>query len=99
MTSVPKEKITDKDCASYIQELYVIPEFRRRGIAKDIFLSFIESQQQDIGFCMVEDSLSGVYWKKLLEEAGYKYDIYQEDDVKVFCHIHMISKAPADVRC
>ena len=48
---------------------------------------------------LIETGILEVNVEKLLEEAGYKYDIYQEDDVKVFCHIHMISKVPADVRC
>lgn len=89
VSSVPDQKIGDKDSASYLQELYIAPGFRKRGIAKDIFLRFIKSQIQDTGFCMVEESSSGKYFKRLLEENGYTYDLYEEDHVRVFCHVYV----------
>lgn len=87
--SVPAEPIEDKDCASYLQEMFVRPKYRGRGIAKDIFMSFIRQQKQDTGFCIVPESQSGKYFLKLLDEAEYKYDIYKEDDVRVFVHVHI----------
>ncbi len=89
VTSVPEEEISDTEYTSYLQELYVCPNFRRRGIGRDIFLRFIKNQKRDTGFCMIPESQSGRYWKKLLDEAGYRYDSYKEDEAKVFCHVHI----------
>lgn len=87
--SVPDEPVGDTDCASYLQELFLLPEFRGRGIARDIFCGFIERQKRDTGFCFVPESESGKYFIRLLKEAGYSYDLYQEDEVRQFCHVHV----------
>lgn len=84
-----KESVGDTDCASYLQELFLLSEFRGRGIARDIFCGFIERQKRDTGFCFVPESESGKYFIRLLKEAGYSYDLYQEDEVRQFCHVHV----------
>ena len=84
-----KESVGDTDCASYLQELFLLPEFRGRGIARDIFCGFIERQKRDTGFCFVPESESGKYFIRLLKEAGYSYDLYQEDELRQFCHVHV----------
>ena len=65
-----KESVGDTDCASYLQELFLLPEFRGRGIARDIFCGFIERQKRDTGFCFVPESESGKYFIRLLKEPG-----------------------------
>lgn len=62
VSSVPEEEVDENACASYMQELYIVPEYRRRGIAKGIFTGFIKRQKQDTGFCIVEESPSGKYF-------------------------------------
>lgn len=92
VTSVPEEPLDEKYAQSYLQEIYVAPAYRRRGIAGDIFLRFIRNQEHDTGLCMVEDSPAGRLWKKLLTQAGYAYDLFNEDDVRVFCQVHIPKK-------
>lgn len=90
VTAVPAEPVGDADCTSYIQELYVLPEFRRRGIAKDILLTFLKTRDRDTGFCITKGSPSGEYFKKLLQENGYKYCICPEDEYRDFIHIEIL---------
>lgn len=90
VTAVPAEPVGDTDCTSYIQELYVLPEFRRRGIAKDILLTFLKTRDRDTGFCITKGSPSGEYFKKLLQENGYKYRICPEDEYRDFIHIEIL---------
>lgn len=87
VSSVPSEKLDKGNCQSYLQELYVKPEYRGRGIGKDIFLRFIKAQTDDTGFCMIEESKAGKYWTRLLKENGYEFKNSPEDHVRVFCHV------------
>ena len=88
VTSVPGEPVADGDCGAYLQELYVSPEYRGRGIATDIALRFLGSQTGDTGLCVVENSPAGDFWKHLLAKADYRYDLCPEDGARVFCHVH-----------
>lgn len=87
VSSVPEKKVAAGEAESYLQEIYVSPGFRCKGIAKDIFLRFIGQQTANTGFCMVENSNAGRYWTGLLRENGYDYQISKEDEDRVFCKV------------
>lgn len=87
VSSVPDANEQDDDSKSYLQEMFVLPQFRHRGIAKDIFLRFIRQQTDNTGFCMVPEGKAGKYWVRLLQENDFTYEIYPEDEERVYCKI------------
>lgn len=50
VSSVPDNKVNAGEAETYMQEIYVCPKFRHRGIEKDIFLRFIGQQKAATGF-------------------------------------------------
>lgn len=87
--SVPAKPVEEGDCTTYLQELYVAPAYRKRGIARDIILTFIEACERDTGFCITKESPSGEYFLRILEEKGYSFRIYPEDEYRVFVHVEV----------
>lgn len=83
------EEVDDADCHTYIGELFVLPKYRKRGIAGKIVCDYIDSLEYDTGFCYIRDSYAGNLWIRLLNSKGYNYDIYKEDDVRDFVHIRL----------
>ena len=73
--SVPGKDDEGDGCAAYLEEIYVLPGFRGRGIAKDIFLRFLRQQKGDTGFCVIRENRTAVRcWEGLLEKAGYTWE-------------------------
>lgn len=83
------ESTGDNDCHTYIGELFILPEYRKRGIAGKVVCDYIDSLEYDTGFCYIRNSYAGNLWIRLLNQKGYRYDIFKEDEVRDFVHIHL----------
>lgn len=82
----PRDK---KSCYSYLGELFVKNAFRNRGIASAVAYDFFSSQSHDSGLCYVRNSAAEDFWLKLMEKLGYEYEIFEEDEIRDFMHIHL----------
>lgn len=82
-------EVSDTDCHTYIGELFILPQYRRCGIASKIVCDYIDTLKYDTGFCYIRDSYAGNLWIRLLNSKGYRYDIYREDEIRDFVHIHL----------
>lgn len=83
--SVPSFETGAHDAESIIEAIYILPEFRGRGIARDVISRFIKQQKANVGFYMFENSRAKTYFEKVLDEQGVRYDIYRAyDDVNFY---------------
>lgn len=81
----PEEAEAD-GCGSYLEEIWVRPEFRHRGIAGDIFRRHLRWQKTDTGFCVIEANPAAKYWLSLLKQEGYEYKLGPGDGF-LFCRV------------
>ena len=78
-------------CGAFLQDICLRLGFRKRGIAKDIFLRFLRQQKEDTGFCVSNGSGTWPMWKALLDRAGYRYTVSAENG-GVFCRVYTKEK-------
>lgn len=88
------EKVGDDDCHTYIGEIFVLPEYRKKGIGSRIVCEYLDSLKYDCGFCYIRDSYAEKLWIELLNRKGYKYRIFEEDSIRNFVHIYLRDKKP-----
>lgn len=74
VVSVPKAEEEPDGCISYIEELYIEKEYRKKGIAKDIVKRFLRQQKGKSGFCVLKkNEIADTIWEDLLKKEGYSY--------------------------
>lgn len=65
----------DEGYAIYLEEIYLKPAYRNRGIGKDILLRMQRQQEGDMGFCAYKNNENAVaVWEHILNTAGLQYD-------------------------
>ena len=87
VTAVPGHPVEDGAYAACICDLYIAPEYRGRGIAKDIVLQFVGSQTGDTGVRVTAGSPGESFFQRLFDRADYRYNRKKEDGGKVLLHI------------
>lgn len=76
-------------CHSYLGELFVCKPWRNRGIAGRIAEDFLAAQEYDAGLCFVRGSAAEDFWRDTLTRLGYEFEVFEEDEVRDFLHIHL----------
>lgn len=89
VTSVPetREEALRDGCGNYLEELWIRPEHRRRGIATDIVKRYLRQQKTDTGFCVIPDNPAGAFWTGLLKKEGYEYTVAPGEEDLLFFHV------------
>lgn len=77
------------ECHTYIGEIFVLSEYRKRGIAGRVACDYISSLEYDTGGGYVRGSKAEKFWIRLLDDKKYRYDVSREDEVRDFVHIHL----------
>ena len=68
-------------CTHYVEEMYVVPEFRRRGIAADIALRYMRQNEGACGLCVAKGSEGALaFWKRTAEKGGYSMETAEDGD-------------------
>lgn len=95
VTSVPEteEEMIKDGCGNYLEEIWLCPEYRRRGIASDIFLRYLRQQRTDTGFCVIPSNPARERWLGLLEKEGCRYTLEKGEEGLLFCHVRMLPRA------
>ena len=90
VTSVPEtaEEAEADGCGSYLEEIWVRPEYRRRGIARNIFLRYLRLQTTDTGFCVIPSNPAKQLWLGLLDAEGFRYTSGEGEEGLLFCRVH-----------
>lgn len=84
-----EESPRDDACHAYLGEIYVEKPCRRRGIAGRIARDFFAAQEHDAGLCFVRGSAAEDFWRDTLTRLGYEFEVFEEDEVRDFLHIHL----------
>ncbi|MBO2517811.1 MAG: hypothetical protein CW338_11190 [Clostridiales bacterium] len=89
VTSVPvsEEEAKEDGCGNYLEEIWLRPEYRGRGIAADIFRRYLRQQKTDTGFCVIPGNPAKDVWLGLLDREGYEYSLRPGEEDLLFCHI------------
>ena len=87
VTSVPEPQDESDGCSSYLEEIWVKPEYRGQGIAKDIFLRFLRQQTGNTGFCVIPSNPAAELWFGLLREEGYHFTTEFTKENLIFCKV------------
>ena len=90
------ESPQDGGCESYLGELFVLPAFRRRGIASRVAADYLAARQGDVGLCYVRHSAAETFWKNRMQSLGYPCRVFREDDVRDFLRIYVQKKEARD---
>lgn len=85
-------QVGEDDCHTYLGELFVLPAFRKHGIAGSIAEAFFDAQDHDSGLCYIVGSPAEAFWKKLMKRKNYSYFIAKEDDIRNFIHLSLRKK-------
>ena len=71
VTSTPNEEVNADGCGSYLEDLYIHPKFRGRGIASDIFLRFVRQQKRPVNFCVMKKNAPALkLWEDIIQKHG-----------------------------
>lgn len=58
-----------------LDEIYLVPAWRKKGIGGDVFLRFLRQQPRDVAFYTIAGyDLAENCWEGLLKRAGYAFD-------------------------
>lgn len=87
VTSVPEKEDEEDGCGAYLEEIWIRPESRGQGIAKDIFLRFLRQQSLPTGFCVIQNNPAAKIWSGLLEREGYPYTTEACGEKLLFCKV------------
>lgn len=79
----------ENSCHAYLGEMFVQRPYRRRGIAGRIAGEFLAAQEHDAGLCYVRGSAAEKFWQNTVSRLGYPYEIFTEDEIRDFMHIHL----------
>ncbi len=59
-------------CTHYIEELFVLPEYRNKGIATDLALRYLRQNENSCGLCVNKSNAKAVrFWESIAEKGGY----------------------------
>lgn len=84
-----KDVQDDASCHTYIGEIYILEQFRGRGIAGRIAEDYLLRQKYDVGLCYVRGSTAERFWLNTMARLGYEYEIFTEDEIRDFIHIRL----------
>ncbi|MCQ2457522.1 MAG: GNAT family N-acetyltransferase [Clostridia bacterium] len=87
VTSVPGSGDEADDCTAYLEEIWILPENRGQGIAKDIFLRFLRQQSGDTGFCVIPSNPAAEMWRGLLKKESYSFTENRSDEGLIFFRV------------
>ena len=87
VTSVPEKADEGDGCGAYLEEIWIRPENRGQGIAKDIFLRFLRQQTAPTGFCVIPSNPAAKQWFGLLEKEGYEFTTGPAGEGLLFCKV------------
>ena len=87
VTSVPGPEDEADGCDAYLEEIWIRPENRGQGIAKDIFLRFLRQQTGVTGFCAIPANPAVELWRALLKKEGYAFTETATDEGLIFFRI------------
>ena len=69
VTSTPTEQVNAHGCGSYMEDLYIMPKYRKRGIGTDIFLRFVRQQKWPVNFCVMKKNTAALHiWEKIIQQ-------------------------------
>lgn len=85
VVSGPGEEDLEDGCISYIEEMFLLPEYRGKGIATDFVSRFFRQQKGVVGFCVLKNNTKALQlWENLIQTEGYSYEKIDADDVWFF---------------
>ena len=94
VTSVPSPEDEADGCDAYLEEIWIRPENRGQGIAKDIFLRFLRQQSGATGFCALSANPAAKMWRALLKKEGYSFTEKAVDEGVIFTSKRLSNKPP-----
>lgn len=81
VTSTPNEEVNTYGCGSYMEDLYVIPKYRGRGIASDIFSRFIRQQNKPTNLCVMKKNVPALrFWEDVINRNEFFYERKEYDE-------------------
>lgn len=84
--------VGEKDCHTYINELFILESYRKSGLGSQVAIDYFETLQYDTGLCYIRGSIGEKFWLTLMKRHGYRYDIFKEDEIRDFIHIYLYEK-------
>lgn len=80
VTSAPNEEVNAYGCSSYIEDLYVVPKYRGRGIASDVFTRFIRQQKKPTNLCVMKKNAPALkFWEDVINRNNFAYERKEYD--------------------
>ncbi|MDO5434732.1 MAG: GNAT family N-acetyltransferase [Clostridia bacterium] len=87
VTSVPEAEDKGDGCGCCLEQIWIRPENRGQGIAKDIFLRFLRQQTCATGFRVIPSDPAKEQWLGLLRREGYGFTAELTEDGLLFCKV------------
>lgn len=84
--------VTEKDCHTYINELFILESYRKSGLGSQVAVDYFDTLRYDTGLYYIRGSMGEKFWLTLMKRHGYHYDIYKEDEIRDFIHIYLYGK-------